>query len=299
MRAILVVLGSFFLTSCGINGPSIATVLATYPEAESTVAVTTPVWIVFDRAVDVEALPFSLIRSGGQAVTFDVEYDADLFVVTFTPTSNLTAGTTYEALLEEYVSPSGRFGAEGAAWGFSTGSGGGGSGGGGGGDDTDGDDFECDPTVDTCIEDEEIDEDFECVERCVLKRVKLKGRLTVEPGSEFLAIGVTVNGKSTFDGAAEVLIVDSGLNGPVEVRNSGTITFRGVTAKSQLDFEANHGLITLDLNIFGKTALASNTGGASLTGNYLGSLTCTGNDPAPTGSGNFVKGDAAGQCAGF
>lgn len=96
---------------------------------------------------------------------------------------------------------------------------------------------------------------------------------------------VTVAGNSFSD---EVVVVES---------NGGAVAF---TDNIDLSFSivANHG-VTIGGNNFINGSVGSNTGGVSIVNNTGETLLCSGNNPAPTGSGNTITVLADGQCAGF
>jgi hypothetical protein len=89
--------------------------------------------------------------------------------------------------------------------------------------------------------------------------------------------------------------------------------FGSVVCRSEIDGNAdlagNLDLIQLgdgafvgcEFNVFGRdVGLRDNLADIQINGNVIrGDLTCTGNDPAPTGFDNRIRGAATGQCAGL
>lgn len=132
--------------------------------------------------------------------------------------------------------------------------------------------------------------------------------LTVAAG-ETLVDGSTVGGNVTGDGGSYVDVVNSTLGKALTVSNQtdGTLVC-GSEVDGAASFTGNAGvqlgtgsaLSTCDdVNYFGGDVTASNnTVGTSVSGNIVrGNLAGEGNDPAPTGADNRVRGEATGQFA--
>ena len=116
-----------------------------------------------------------------------------------------------------------------------------------------------------------------------------------------------IDGDVTTDGTAYTDIVDSTLAGALSVTGTpegtaiceseidGAATFRG---NDQVQLGHGMDLISCSgVNYFGADVLIEdNTGAVDVTGNIIrGDLRGEGNDPAPTGSDNRVRGEAGGQ----
>jgi putative cofactor-binding repeat protein len=72
----------------------------------------------------------------------------------------------------------------------------------------------------------------------------------------------------------------------------------GNLVRGRVEVEANAGAVSVTGNTIRGTLRADdNTGGVEIADNRIGNnLQCEGNDPAPTGGGNLVRGDKQDQC---
>jgi hypothetical protein len=104
-----------------------------------------------------------------------------------------------------------------------------------------------------------------------LRETVVTGRLTVEAASSGSVICASeIDGPATLAGNGEVIQVGAGTE-----------------------------VVDCDFNVFGAgLTIRDNLAVIEVNGNVIrGELACTGNEPAPTGAGNRVRGGATGQCA--
>jgi Big-like domain-containing protein len=118
--------------------------------------------------------------------------------------------------------------------------------------------------------------------------VTVGGTLTVQPGGAVSLTNAKVTGGLTADGATAFRLCDSSVGGGVTVR---TATGRVVIGEPLAGCAGNR--------LSSSLTLTNNKGGAVIGGNTIGgTLSCSGNVPAPTSGGpNTVTGARTGQCS--
>jgi hypothetical protein len=160
--------------------------------------------------------------------------------------------------------------------------------------------------------------------RYCLTGARINGSLSVPAGSGVIVKESTINGgvRST-EGATEVLICASRVNGMTTIQNGGGRILVGADVddgSTECPGNILHGGITIGSNvagielegnwITGPVTLVDNEGaafegsdvGAEIELNHMaGPLSCTSNSPAPVNDGlpNEVTGPELGQCTGF
>lgn len=116
---------------------------------------------------------------------------------------------------------------------------------------------------------------------CSLQGTTVQGNVLVGPGATLDADGVTVDGNIQDDD-----------------NDAGDVTVTGSQVDGNIQLEQGAGVTVTDTTVNGDVQPNFNTGGVTINSNIIGgNLQCEGNDPAPTGGGNTVHGDAEGQCA--
>lgn len=115
----------------------------------------------------------------------------------------------------------------------------------------------------------------------------------------FSISGSTFSGDVSVENNADVSITTSSFgNESVSLKlNSGPVTFSGNQEVSVSVEECDS--VTFTDNTITGASLTKNTGGVSIVGNTIATLSCVDNIPAPTGSANIVTILASGQCASF
>jgi subtilase family serine protease len=155
---------------------------------------------------------------------------------------------------------------------------------------------------------------------CTLTDSSVGGNVSVQGGGSITLNGVTVGGNLGSNGSSVSLTQDSGgsptvVEGNVDIGNTPAgpaDVLCGATIDGNLNVHNNSatswigvgGSCTTGNSIGGNVQVSGNrvTGGPSAV---LGGITiaknlsCNGNNPPPTGSGNTVSGNEGGQCAGF
>lgn len=116
---------------------------------------------------------------------------------------------------------------------------------------------------------------------CVVGAVTVDGDIRAERGATLVVEGSQVEGDVIGDGFAAIRVTGSGVDGSVQLFGGGTAA-------------------VLDVSVDGDIQAERNTAPLQISDNTVeGSLRCEGNDPAPTGGGNMVRGDREGQCSGL
>ncbi|WP_144300644.1 lamin tail domain-containing protein [Stackebrandtia nassauensis] len=127
------------------------------------------------------------------------------------------------------------------------------------------------------------------------------GPLTVKKGVTCLDDATQIGTITVKDGAS-LHVVDSTITGPLKAEGAKSISLCSSKVVGTIAIDGSSGPVTLggdcDGNrVVGRIGLTDNTGGVTIVDNTLvGSLACTGNDPAPTGEGNRISGSRTGQC---
>ncbi len=137
---------------------------------------------------------------------------------------------------------------------------------------------------------------------CDLDGTVVKGNILIEANATLNASMVTVEGNvQTDDGdAAEVTVVDSVVDGDVQIFDSVAASTSGTRVGGNVQYEGNEGVLAvLSSDVDGDVQVFDNDGGSKeIRGNTIGgNLQCEGNDPIPHGGDNSVEGDAEGQCS--
>jgi hypothetical protein len=147
----------------------------------------------------------------------------------------------------------------------------------------------------------------------------VSGSVTASSPAGITYCGSTEAGSLTVTGAAGPVVLSGQLpdgtactadtiSGAVTITGaSAPVTVTGLTQRGALTLENDTARVTLDgSRLTGGVLVENNTATApaaiTVSGNTVtGSLSCTGNNPAPTDNGsiNTVSGTAAGQCAGI
>jgi hypothetical protein len=160
---------------------------------------------------------------------------------------------------------------------------------------------------------------------CVAAPGNVTGPVTVSPGGALSVSGATLGGPLTSTGAAALRLCGAAVGGPVSVSatagfvlagdggDDGQPACAGNSLTGGLSATGNAGGFEAGGNtVTGAASFTGNTGtgpywrdaAAQIEGNRIsGTLSCSGNDPAPTDGGqrNTVSGRRSGQCsaAGF
>jgi hypothetical protein len=127
---------------------------------------------------------------------------------------------------------------------------------------------------------------------CVLEGTSLIGSLLVGQGASVSATGVRINGNLQAEGAAMTTLGGaSRIGGSVQVKDGLSASITGAAIVGDLQFESMSGPVSASGNRLGGNVQATdNRGGVALLSNRMeGALQCTGNLPAPTGSGNVAS----------
>ena len=118
--------------------------------------------------------------------------------------------------------------------------------------------------------------------------------------------GVTVRGPVTVQAGATLLSLDSTIQGSLSAAGASAVHLFDTTVRGAVTITGASGSVAIvDSTVQGPTTLADNVTGdiEPIVAHSLikGSLSCTGNVPAPIdlGLGNTVRGPASGQCAGM
>ncbi|MGH3683080.1 MAG: hypothetical protein ACRDT2_22870, partial [Natronosporangium sp.] len=120
---------------------------------------------------------------------------------------------------------------------------------------------------------------------CLADGARVSGPVTVGAGAGLVATGATVSGPVAATGAEVVVLRESGVAGAVQVQ--------GTTGQLVLSGNRVTGPVWLVGNLTGESPIVVSANRVS------GSLSCQGNQPPPTDSGepNQVTGPTSGQCA--
>lgn len=126
------------------------------------------------------------------------------------------------------------------------------------------------------------------------------GPLTVTEGVTCV-VNTSIDGPVTISAGAAFWATGATITGPVRATNSAGIRLAGSTIRGPVWVTGTDGAVVLDgATIIGPVQLTSNHGGVTVADNDVrGTLSCSGNDPAPTNGErpNTVSGRRSGQCA--
>jgi hypothetical protein len=130
------------------------------------------------------------------------------------------------------------------------------------------------------------------------------GRLTVDSGVTCLADGAAVLGPVEVRPGAGLVATGATVLGPVTATGARVVQLRGTSAVGPVSVSGTTARVAIvDSRFVGPVSLTGNVTGATpvvLSGStVIGSLACSGNEPAPADGGraNTVVGRATGQCA--
>lgn len=134
---------------------------------------------------------------------------------------------------------------------------------------------------------------------CTLIGANMNGSVEVGANSTLIAQDVAITGNLLADGAANVTLSGaSTIGGSVQIQSGAGASISGARVSGSMQIFSMAGPVDATGNTFGGNFQAvSNRGGVSIVDNRMGgALQCTGNLPAPVGSGN-VASQRDGQCA--
>jgi hypothetical protein len=136
-------------------------------------------------------------------------------------------------------------------------------------------------------------------EVCELNGTRVRGDIIVGAGSVLMAHGVGVGGDVRSEGGRSITVdASSGIRGSVILARCGDSTIENSDVAMTIHLKQNFGALSVRNNTVGANIeVFENTGGVLLEQNMIGeTLTCIGNDPAPTGQGNTAA-SKEDQCA--
>jgi len=136
---------------------------------------------------------------------------------------------------------------------------------------------------------------------CELTGTRVIGNVHVYPGGLLVANGASIDGSIQAEGAVDVLVDQSTVNGSIQLDNLvgdlSSITRSVVGGSIQLVSNRSE-LVVDDNDVNADVQAFSNSGGVDITNNVIdGNLQCKTNQPAPTGGFNRVAGNKEDQCA--
>ena len=138
------------------------------------------------------------------------------------------------------------------------------------------------------------------VGRCELKDTEIRGDVTIFSGGSLTARNVRIRGNLEGDRADFVDMLDSTVDGKVELKEFvGDLTsIEQTEVGGDVNLSNNRSRLEILNNELGRNVqVRGNTGGVLISGNAVDDdLKCSGNTPAPVGTGNTIDGDGEGQC---
>jgi len=137
---------------------------------------------------------------------------------------------------------------------------------------------------------------------CTLFGTFVKGSIQVGKNAMLNASRIYVIGNIQAKNAAQVDVLSgSAVGGSIQIIQGGGAFIDGVHIQGDLRFEENRSGLTANRNTIGGNLQAfKNSGGLAITRNAIDTdLQCKENWPAPTGGGNFVRGNREDQCDNF
>jgi hypothetical protein len=116
---------------------------------------------------------------------------------------------------------------------------------------------------------------------CLTAGATVTGAITVKNGASLYANGATIRGDVTATGAGTVSLLNTTVTGAVKAVDSGPVGIENSVVRGSVTLRRNHTATVVSAN------------------RITGSLSCSGNDPAPDDNGlpNHVTGQVQGQCA--
>lgn len=159
------------------------------------------------------------------------------------------------------------------------------------------DDFDCPPSRGEEI----IDGNVIVVGTCSLLGTLVKGNVLLEDNGNLLAEDATIVGSVQTDGAEQVRIFRTVVNGDIQltgIDGPGISEVLDSKIGGTLDVETNPATFELKRNDVNSDLKANgNTGGVAIRDNEVGgNLQCQNNAPPPTGGNNIVDGNKEDQC---
>jgi hypothetical protein len=159
------------------------------------------------------------------------------------------------------------------------------------------DDFDCPPSRGEEI----VDGNVIVVGTCSLFGTLVKGNVLLEDNGNLLAEDATIVGSVQTDGAEQVRLLRTVVNGNVQltgIDGPGISEILDSKIGGTLDIETNPSTFELKRNRVNSDLKANgNTGGVAIRDNDIGgNLQCQNNAPAPTGGDNVVDGNKEDQC---
>ena len=137
--------------------------------------------------------------------------------------------------------------------------------------------------------------------RCEMRGTTVKGNVRVFAGGSLLARNVVIDGNLHARVGFDMDVAESTVDGNVHLDDlvGDSVLFTGTRVDGHLRIRDNRVLLQLLDNDFrSDVEVSRNRGGVHLFGNAVrGKLECRGNQPAPVGGDNRVRGRSEGQCA--
>lgn len=128
----------------------------------------------------------------------------------------------------------------------------------------------------------------------------IDGNVLVYPSASFDATGTSVNGNVQAERSSQVTLTDANVGGSVQTESASGLAVVGGTVDGNIQPDDGGSVLVDGVNVNGDVQPFDNRGGVTITDNFIeGNLQCKGNDPAPSGGGNIVHGNAEDQCAGL
>ncbi len=136
--------------------------------------------------------------------------------------------------------------------------------------------------------------------RCLLTGTRLNGNLVLHAGASVDTVNAVVDGNLHADHPGRVQVFGGQFTGSIQVLRGQSLVVSGTRLNGSVQLDGNSGPIGLqNLRLGGNLQLFNTRGTANLQDNVAnGALQCTGNQPAPTGTGNQAA-SKQGQCAGL
>lgn len=159
------------------------------------------------------------------------------------------------------------------------------------------DDVDCPPNLGAVT----IDGNVLIAAACEMDGTTVKGNVLLYAGGSLVARDIHVDGNVQADNAFDVDIVDSDIDGSVQldelVGDGSRVSGTEIDGNIQLKDNRNP-LSIVDNDVDGDVQAFGNSGGVDISENDIdGNLQCKDNDPAPTGGDNDVDGDKEDQCS--
>lgn len=140
---------------------------------------------------------------------------------------------------------------------------------------------------------------------CTLNSINLDGDVKLSPGASVTINGGFIGGnvQAEEQSPANVIVKGTRVDGDIQVKYAtGTVSVANATVDGNIQIVESRSAIALaDNKVGGDIQVFKNPAGTkTINRNTIdGNLQCKENNPAPTGSGNVVRGSAEDQCAGL